>query len=213
MNNSKIIYKMNAKDNCFVEKSVVINGTVTLYPNNIIVGKSVLEDGVTLFPNNIITNCKIGKNSTVACSVLEDSVVLESAKIGPFSHLRPNCEIGENAKIGNFVEIKNSRVGKGSKVSHLSYVGDADVGENVNIGCGVVFVNYNGKTKSRSTVKNGAFVGSSVNVIAPVTIGEKAFVCAGTNVDKNVDDNCFAIGRSRMQTKPEKAKKYLEKEN
>ena len=75
------------------------------------------------------------------------------------------------------------------------------------------FVNYNGKTKSRSTVKNGAFVGSSVNVIAPVTIGEKAFVCAGTNVDKNVGDNCFAIGRSRMQTKPEKAKKYLEKEN
>lgn len=203
---------MNAKDNCFVSDDVIIEGNVTIYPNNIIVGKCKIEDGTVLYPNNIITNCKIGKNVTIACSVLEDSVIKDNAKIGPFSHLRPNCEISKNAKIGNFVEIKNSMVGEETKINHLSYVGDASVGKNVNIGCGVVFVNFNGKTKFRSVVKDGAFVGSSVNIIAPATIGEKAFVCAGTNVDKNVPDNCFAIGRSRMQTKPEKAKKYLEKE-
>lgn len=143
---------------------------------------------------------------------MEKSIVGENTTVGPFSRLRPNSVIGSGAKIGNFVEIKNSTINNGSKVSHLSYVGDADVGENVNVGCGVVFVNYNGKKKFRSVVKNGAFVGSSVNVIAPVTIGEKSFVCAGTNVSESVPDFAFAIGRSKMQIKPSGAKKYLEKE-
>lgn len=212
MENTKINFKMNAKDNCFIDKSVVLGENVTIYPNNIIVGNSTIQDGVTLYPNNIISDSVICKNSTVACSVVEKSIVGENTTVGPFSRLRPNSVIGSGAKIGNFVEIKNSTINNGSKVSHLSYVGDADVGKNVNVGCGVVFVNYNGRKKFRSVVKNGAFVGSSVNVIAPVTIGEKSFVCAGTNVSESVPDFAFAIGRSKMQIKPSMAKKYLEKE-
>lgn len=212
MENTKIHFKMNAKDNCHIDETVTIGENVTIYPNNIIVGNSTIQDGVTLYPNNIISDSIICKNATVACSVVEKSVVKENTTIGPFSRLRPNSEIGNGARIGNFVEIKNSKVGNETKVSHLSYVGDADIGENVNVGCGVVFVNYNGKKKFRSTVKNGAFVGSSVNMISPVIIGEKAFVCAGTNVTENVPDFGFAIGRSKMQIKPLMARKYLEKE-
>ena len=139
-------------------------------------------------------------------------MVWERVTIGPFAHLRPGAEILAEAKIGNFVEIKNSKVGKKTKVSHLSYVGDASIGDNVNIGCGVVFVNYTGKTKLRSVVKDNSFIGSSVNVIAPVEIGERVYVCAGTTVDKSVSDGDFVIGRSRMTVKKDRAKQYLKGE-
>lgn len=212
MENSSIIFKMNAKDNCFIDKSVQIGKNVTIYPNNILVGNCIVQDNVILYPNNIINDSIICKGATVACSVIEKSVVGEGTTVGPFSRLRPCSEIGSGAKIGNFVEVKNSKISNSTKISHLSYVGDCDIGENVNIGCGVVFVNFNGKKKFRSVVKNGAFVGSSVNVISPVVIGEKSFICAGTNVTENVEDGAFVIGRSRMNVKKSKAKKYLEKE-
>ncbi len=202
----------NAKENCFIEDTVVIGENVTIYPNNTILGGSEIKDNVVLFPNNIIIDSKVCEGVVVTSSVIEQSTVCENSRIGPFSHLRPNSIIKQNAKIGNFVEIKNSTISENTKVSHLSYVGDAFVGKNVNIGCGVVFVNFNGKTKSKSVVKDGSFVGSSVNIIAPVTIGEKSFVCAGTTVDKDIPDESFAIGRSRVQIKPERAKNYLKKE-
>lgn len=203
---------------------VVIDKNTTFIDEN-----SQIEDGAVIFPFTSIVNSKIGagaviksfssienstilKNATIFASVIESSQVCEGAKIGPFAHLRPNSTIMPDAKIGNFVETKNSTIGAGSKVSHLSYVGDADIGKSVNIGCGVVFVNFNGTKKQRSSIKDGAFIGSSVNVIAPVCVGEGAYVCAGTTINKNVEAGDFVIGRSRMQTKPGRAAKYLKGE-
>ena len=204
-----INFRNFTKESCIIDDTVVIGKNVTIFPGNVLLGNTIIEDDVTLLPNNCIISSKISKGATILNSVIEESEVGENVKIGPFSHLRPNSKIGQNVRIGNFVEVKNSTIDQNTKVSHLTYVGDADVGKDVNVGCGVVFVNYNGKTKSRSKVGDHSFVGSSVNVIAPVTIGEKSFVCAGTTVDKNVEAGAFVIGRSKMCVKPDRAKKYL----
>lgn len=209
MDYEQLNYISNAKQSCFIDKSVRLGKNVIIYPNNTILGECVIGDNVVLYPNNFIIDSEICKNAIITSSVIEGSLVGESAKIGPFSHLRPGAKIGKNSKIGNFVEVKNSNIGNGSKINHLSYVGDAEIGENVNIGCGVVFVNYNGKTKSKSKIGDGAFIGSSVNVIAPVNIGKRAFVCAGTTIDKDIEAGSFAIGRSRVQIRPGKAEKYF----
>lgn len=198
--------------NIYIDETAKIGENVKIYPNNYILGDSVIEDNVILYPNNYIINSTIKEGSTVFYSVIEDSTVMENVKLGPFSHLRPESVIKKNAKIGNFVEIKKSEIGEGTKVSHLTYVGDAQVGKSVNIGCGVVFVNYNGKTKSKTIVGDNSFIGSSVNLIAPVKVGDNVFVCAGTTVDKDVSQGDFVIGRSRMCTKEGKAKKYLKEE-
>lgn len=202
-------YKLINPNSVFISKEAKIEEDVVIYPNNYIEGNSVIEKGVVLLPNNFIEDSKIGRNSRVFCSVIENSSVGEGVSIGPFAHLRPNSKINDYSKIGNFVEVKNSFVDKGTKISHLTYVGDAEIGEKVNIGCGVVFVNYNGKIKQKTKVKDKSFIGSSVNLIAPVEVGEGAFVCAGTTVDKNVSAGDFVIGRSRMQIKEGRAKQYL----
>ena len=196
-------------ENIYIDKKTIIEEGVTIYPFNVIVGNSVIKQGVVLYPGNYIVDSSICEGASITYSVIENSVVKNGAKIGPFSHLRPGSEIGEEAKIGNFVEIKNSKIGKNTKASHLSYIGDGQVGDRVNIGCGVVFVNFTGKYKEKTTIGSDSFVGSSVNLIAPVSIGEKAFIAAGTTVDKNVNNGDFVIGRSKMQTKEGKAKKYL----
>ncbi len=201
------------ENNVYIEDGVVLGDGVKIYPNNYIAEGSVIEDDVVLLPNNYIKNSHIKKGASVIFSVIEDSVVGERVNIGPFARLRPQSVIEDDARIGNFVEIKKSTIGKGSKVSHLSYVGDAEVGSGVNIGCGVVFVNYNGKIKSKTIVEDGSFIGSSVNLIAPVHVGKRAFVCAGTTVVKDVKDGDFVIGRSRMTIKEGLAKKYLKEEN
>ena len=196
-------------ENIYIDKKTIIEEGVTIYPFNVIVGNSVIKQGAVLYPSNYIVDSSICEGASITYSVIENSVVKNGAKIGPFSHLRPGSEIGEEAKIGNFVEIKNSKIGKNTKASHLSYIGDGQVGDRVNIGCGVVFVNFTGKYKEKTTIGSDSFVGSSVNLIAPVSIGEKAFIAAGTTVDKNVNNGDFVIGRSKMQTKEGKAKKYL----
>ena len=117
--------------------------------------------------------------------------------------------LGKKVKVGNFVEIKNANVGDGTKVSHLAYVGDADVGENCNIGCGAIFVNYNGKSKSRTKVGNNSFIGSNCNIIAPVNIEKNTYVCAGTTITENVNEDDFVIGRVRQVVKENRAHEYL----
>ena len=131
-----------------------------------------------------------------------------------FDAIGSEAEIFEKAKIGNFVEIKNAKIGEGSKVSHLAYVGDADIGKNCNIGCGAIFVNYNGNTKNRSIVGDDCFIGSNCNIIAPVEIKKGSYICAGTTNTINTNEYDFVIGRSRETVKPERAKKYMKnKEN
>lgn len=191
--------------NCKIGKGVII------YPFNVIENSSI-GDGTVLLPFNHIVGSQIGGGCRLASSFIELSRVKDNCRIGPFAHLRPDSQVECGARIGNFVEIKNSTIGSDTKVSHLSYVGDATIGKGVNIGCGAVFVNFNGKVKQRSFVGDGSFVGSSVNLIAPVKIGQRAFICAGTTVDADVKDGAMVIGRSRMVTKDDRAKDYLKGE-
>lgn len=193
----------------YIDFDVEIESGVTIYPNNIIRGKSVIKSGCVLMPNNNITSSAIDENVTVTASTLNGASVGKNSTIGPNAYLRPNARIGENCRIGDFVEIKNATIGNHTKVSHLAYVGDAIVGENCNIGCGAIFVNYNGKTKSTSFVGNNSFIGSNCNIIAPVTIGDGAYIAAGTTVTHDLPADAFCIGRVRQEVKENLAKKYL----
>ncbi len=197
------------KSSVFIDPRAKIGENVIIYENNRIEGNSEIGDNVTLYPNNFIQDTKIGKGSKVHASVLEGSEVGSCTTIGPFAHLRVGSKIGSHVKIGNFCEIKNAEIGERTKISHLSYVGDAKVGKNCNIGCGVVFVNYNGKIKQTTYVEDGVFIGSNVNIIAPVKVGKGAYICAGTTIADNISAGDFVIGRCRAEVKPGRASDYL----
>ncbi|MDE6411562.1 MAG: hypothetical protein K2L02_03380 [Clostridia bacterium] len=177
-----------------------------------IIGNCVIEKNVRIGKDSEIIESVIGENSEIMRSVLEKSRVGNNTRIGPYAYLRPNSVVGDHCRIGDFVELKNCNFGNGSKSAHLSYIGDAEVGEKVNIGCGVVFANYNGKTKSKSKVEDGCFIGSNCNLIAPVTVGAGSYLAAGTTLTKNLDTHDFCIGRCRETVKEGGAKKYLKKE-
>ncbi len=197
------------KKSVFIDSSVVIGDNVTIYENNRIMGTTIINDNVTIFPGCFIDNTIIEKGSKINASQLDNATVGENCEIGPFARLRPKAVINDNAKIGNFVEVKNATIGKGSKVSHLAYVGDADIGENCNIGCGAIFVNYNGRTKNRTVVGDQCFIGSNCNIIAPVKIESKSYICAGTTITENVMTDDFVIGRVRQEVKQNRAHEYL----
>ena len=177
-----------------------------------IAGKSVIGKNAKIGFGSEVIDSVVGDGSEIRCSVVEQSQIGDNCKIGPFAYLRPNSTVGNHCRIGDFVELKNCRFGNGSKAAHLSYIGDAEVGENVNVGCGVVFVNYNGKTKSKAVVGDNSFIGSNCNLIAPVTVGEGSFLAAGTTLTKNLQSGDFCIGRCRETIKEEGAKKYLKRE-
>lgn len=217
--------KINA-DGLYIEPSVKVGKNVTFYGNSFLFGETVIGDNCVIYPNNFVKDSVIGAgctlypNNYIENSVIEENVKIKSsdiaeakvetgAEVGPFSRLRPKAVVGKNAKVGNFVEIKNAVLGEGSKASHLTYVGDADIGKDCNIGCGAIFVNYNGRNKNRSSVGDNSFIGSNCNVIAPVNIGDGAYVCAGTTITENVDGGDFVIGRSRQEVKKNRAKNYL----
>lgn len=201
--------KLMDEKSIFIDDRVVIGNDVTIYENNRIDGECVIGDGCVILPGNYIVDTKIGEGSTFNASQAEAAEVGKGVYVGPYARLRPGAKIGDGAKIGNFVEIKNATIGEGTKVSHLAYVGDADVGRGCNIGCGAIFVNYNGKTKGRSTVGDNAFIGSNCNIIAPVSIEKNTYICAGTTVAEDVHEGDFVIGRERQTAKPERAYKYL----
>ncbi len=201
-------------ENASVDKGAFVDGTaqiadgVKIYPNVYVLGNSKIGKGTILYPNTTIENSVIGENCEIKSSYVEESEVGNNVKIGPFAHLRPNSKVGDDCKIGNFVEIKNAVIGKGTSASHLAYVGDADVGENCNIGCGAIFVNYNGKDKNRTIVENDCFIGSNCNVVAPVHIKKGSYVCAGTTITIDTNEDDFVIGRCRETVKPNRAHKY-----
>jgi len=169
--------------------------------NVVIEGKVTLGDNTTIAPNCVIKNTTIGSNvSILPNSVIEDAVIGDGASIGPFARIRPEANIGENAKIGNFVEVKKSTIGKGSKVSHLSYVGDTTMGENVNIGAGVITCNYDGANKHQTIIGDGAFIGSDTQLIAPITIGKNTTIGAGSTITKDVPDSQLSLSRSKQTT-------------
>lgn len=194
-------------DQTYVEADVSIGPDTILYPGTILKGNTVIGEGCRIGPYTEISNCTIGNHVQIRQSVLDQSSVQDGATIGPFAYIRPGSDIGPNVKIGDFVEIKNSTIGANSKVPHLSYVGDADVGERVNIGCGVITANYDGFRKHRTVIDDEAFIGSNVNLIAPVSVGKGAFIVAGSTITENVGDDGVAIARSRQTTKPGYASK------
>lgn len=200
------------KKSCHIDKSVTFGKNVVIYPNNTILGNSHIADNVILKPSNYIADSTIEENTEVDHSYIEQSTVKAGAKIGPFCHIRPNSIVGKNCKVGNFVEIKNSCLGQGTKASHLAYIGDATVGKNCNIGCGAIFVNYNGKEKNKIIVGNNCFIGSNVNLVAPLCVQDNTYICAGTTLTQDTNQYDFVIGRARETIKPQRAKKYLKEQ-
>lgn len=183
----------------YIDGSVRIGAGTVIYPGTILEGDTEIGCHCSIGPGTRISHSRIGDEVSVQNSVVLESRVEARAKIGPFAYLRPGSHIGEDAKVGDFVEVKNSTLGKGSKASHLTYIGDSDVGENVNLGCGVVFVNYDGSKKYRSVVEDGAFVGCNTNLISPVKVGKGAYVAAGTTVTTDVPEGALCIGRARTR--------------
>ena len=199
-------------DSTYIGPDVVLGKDVTLYPNVYLEGNTVINDGTTILPQSFLVNAVIGKNCTVDSSRITDSIVHDEVKIGPYAHLRMNCEVDSKNRIGNFVEFKNTKFGFDSRCAHLTYLGDSEIGSKVNIGCGVITVNYDGKNKFHTVVKDGAFIGSNVNLIAPVTVGENAVVAAGSTATQDVPDGDMAIGRVRQENKPGYGLIYKNKE-
>ncbi len=191
----------------YIDEGVVIGKGTSVEPGVIIQGKTTIGENCLIGYNSKIVDSIVSDKVSIQCSVITESKIGKGTKIGPFAYLRPNSIIGQNVKIGDFVEVKNSTMGDGAKASHLTYIGDADVGPGVNLGCGVVFVNYNGFEKNRSTVEKDAFVGCNANLIAPITVGAGAYVAAGTTITKDVPPGALCIGRVREETVSDWVKK------
>ena len=202
-------YKILDPKSVFIEDTVTIGNGTVIYENNRIEGNTVIGEGVTIMPNCYLKNCVVCDGATINFSQCESAIIGEGCYIGPFARLRPNAVIKKGAKVGNFCEVKNSVIGENTKINHLAYVGDADVGCDCNIGCGAIFVNYNGKTKNRVVVGDNCFIGSNCNLIAPVKIEDNAYICAGTTVTENVREDDFVIGRVRQTVKENRAHEYL----
>lgn len=196
------------------------NGVEIPYHNNVVIENDVkIGKGTVIMPGTILysgveigENCVIGPNTLIKDSVVGNGVklnsvqcyqskVLDGADIGPFVHIRPNSVVGENVHLGNFVEVKNSNIDEGTKVSHLTYVGDSDVGKRVNFGCGTVTVNYDGKNKHRTVIGDDCFIGCNTNLIAPVKVGDGAYTAAGSTITEDVPSDSLGIARARQVNK------------
>lgn len=167
-----------------------------------LVGQTVIGKNCRITDRSEIIDSILGDQVTVKSSLIESSEMDEGSNIGPFSHLRPGAKIGRGCHIGNFVEVKNSVLGPGTKAGHLAYIGDADLGEEINVSCGVIFCNYDGKRKHRSVVGSHSFLGSNANVVAPVVIDENAFIAAGSTITKDVQEGCLAVERAEQRNLP-----------
>ncbi len=213
-----IYYKNIAREkllhyNIVIEESVLIADGVVLECGVCVLGDSVIGCGCEIKSNSVIENSKLGENVKVVSSFVVDSIVGNNTTIGPFANIKKNTIIGGGCRIGNFVEIKNSIIGDETKIAHLTYVGDANIGSGCNFGCGVVFCNYNGKIKQKTIVGNDVFVGSNVNLIAPIEIGDGAYIAAGSTINKNVESNQFAIARNFQTNKENFNNPYVKHKN
>lgn len=188
-------------ENTYISADAVIGRDTILYPGTIISGNASIGEDCEIGPNTEIKDSSIGDRSVIRQSVVHSSSVGNEVKIGPFAHIRPESAISDEVKIGNFVEIKKSSMGLGSKASHLSYIGDAEIGADVNLGCGSITVNYDGKNKFLTKVEDGAFIGCNSNLIAPVTVGKGAYVAAGSTITEDVPGNGLSIARAKQVNK------------
>lgn len=183
----------------YISPEVRVGRDTTIYPNTHIYGNSQIGRNCIIGPSSWIENSKLGNGITVKSSCyITEALIKNNVSIGPFAHIRPEAEIMDDAKIGNFVEIKKSRIGKGSKVSHLSYIGDTMMGKDVNIGAGTITCNYDGVNKHRTTIEDNVFIGSDTMLVAPVTISKGATTGAGSTISKDVSGGALAIARARQ---------------
>lgn len=178
-----------------IESGVYLKGTTSIGENCVITTQSQIVDSI------------IEDNVVIKTSVVESSIVRSGADVGPYAHLRPKAEISAHAHVGNFVEVKNAIVGEGTKVGHLTYVGDATLGKDINVGCGVVFVNYDGKNKHQTVIGDHSFIGSATNIIAPVQVGANSSIAAGSTITEDIPEDALAIARARQVNKTGYAKK------
>ncbi len=189
-----------APNTCYIEKMVEIGKDTIIYPNCIIQGNTRIGERCTIESNVKITDSKIGNDVTIRSnSVITESLIEDGVSIGPFAHIRPQTKISSKAKIGNFVEVKKSIIGRGSKANHLTYIGDSIIGEDVNVGAGTITCNYDGFKKHQTIIGDRVFVGSNVELIAPVKVGNDALIGAGTTVTKDVPDGALAISRVKQK--------------
>ncbi|MBE7043793.1 MAG: bifunctional UDP-N-acetylglucosamine diphosphorylase/glucosamine-1-phosphate N-acetyltransferase GlmU [Ruminococcaceae bacterium] len=185
-------------DTTYISPDVSIGMDTVVLPGCHISGDTVIGEDCTIGPDTNLVQMKIGNSVTIKYTVGMESSVGDGTTVGPFAYIRPNSIIGTNVKIGDFVEIKNSVIDTGTKVSHLTYVGDSDVGAGVNFGCGTVTVNYDGVHKHRTTIGDKAFIGCNTNLVAPVKVAPEAFIAAGSTITEDIPNDCLAIARARQ---------------
>jgi bifunctional UDP-N-acetylglucosamine pyrophosphorylase/glucosamine-1-phosphate N-acetyltransferase len=185
----------------YVEPSVRIGRDTVIRPNCYLRGETVIGEGCRIGPQVEIVDSQVGNRVQIRfCTMITESRIADEAIVGPFSHLRPNCQLEKGAKIGNFVEVKKSRIGPGTKANHLAYIGDSEVGAGVNIGAGAITCNYDGFHKHRTIIEDGVFVGSNTALVAPIKLGKGSSVGAGTTVTKDVPPYALAVGRARQKS-------------
>jgi bifunctional UDP-N-acetylglucosamine pyrophosphorylase/glucosamine-1-phosphate N-acetyltransferase len=183
----------------FIDSEAELTRDVTIYPFTLIKGKSKVGEGTAIGPGTTLINCICGNACLIENSVVRDAVIGDHCVIGPFAYLRPGTVLSQGVKVGDFVEIKNSQIGAGTKVPHLSYIGDSTLGKNVNIGAGTITCNYDGKNKHKTIIGDDAFVGSNTNFVAPVQIGRESVIGAGSTISKDVPDQALAVERSQQK--------------
>jgi bifunctional UDP-N-acetylglucosamine pyrophosphorylase/glucosamine-1-phosphate N-acetyltransferase len=205
--------KFTDPESTWVDSRVRFEGAAEVLPNVLLQGATHVGEGARIGPHAVLKNLRVGAGAVLkAGTVGEDSIIGARAQVGPYAHLRPGSDVGEDCKIGNFVELKKARLGRKTSVSHLSYLGDAEVGSRVNIGCGFITCNYDGKTKSLTVIEDDVFMGSDCQAVAPVKIGKGAYVASGSTLTEDVEPGALAIARSRQVNKPGYAKKYGKQE-
>ncbi len=185
----------------YVEDGVTVGAGTLLLPGTILRGNTVVGRDCEIGPNTMLVDCAVGDGVTINSSQCNESRIDDRCEIGPFAHLRPHTHVEAGSKIGAFVQLKNCELGQGTKMAHLTYVGDADVGPGCNFGCGTVTCNYDGKVKSRTTIGGNVFIGCQTRFIPPVSVGDGAYIAAGTTVTEDIPAGAFAIGRSRQTVK------------
>ena len=191
----------------YIDPRVTIGRGTMLLPGTILRGETAVGCGCTIGPNAMVRDCVIGDETEINASQVNESTIGSRTHVGPFAYVRPGCTIGDDIKVGDFVEVKNSSIGDGTKISHLTYVGDSDVGRHVNFGCGTVTTNYDGVKKYRCTIGDSAFIGCNTNLVAPVTVGEGSYIAAGATITKDVPADALAVARARQENKEGWAKR------
>lgn len=188
-------------NNTYIDLDVEIGNDTVIFPGNVIQGKTVIKGNCTLYPNSRIEDSVIEENVTVESSVILKSSIGENTTVGPFAYIRPESVIGKSARIGDFVEIKKSTIGDKTKVSHLTYIGDAEVGSGCNFGCGTVVVNYDGKEKNKTIIGDNSFIGCNTNLVSPVKVNDNTYIAAGSTITEEVPEGALAIARAKQVNK------------